>query len=373
MNISTNIIKNDEKAVFALRELYDSYGYTRYKMSKFEEYDLYARNKDFLISDNVITFNDMSGKLMALKPDVTLSIVKNSDDTDGVQKVYYNENVYRVSKGTGTFKELMQVGLECIGNIDDYCIAEVLLLAANSLKSISESSVLDISHLGIISGLIDTDDISSDDRKTLVECIGQKNTHGITEICKKAGIDKARANALCKLCALYGPASETLPQLEELGDIIDKSALARLYAVANALQAQGVGDVIRIDFSVVGDINYYNGVAFKGFVEGIPTAVLTGGQYDRLMQKMGRTSGAIGFAVYLDMLEELERNDTPYDVDTIVIYDEGCDPTKLLCAISELSKTGISVKAQKKIPQKLKYRRLMKFDGNEVTKIENNA
>lgn len=70
---------------------------------------------------------------MALKPDVTLSIIKNSKDTPGyVQKLYYNENVYRVSKGTKTFKEIMQVGLECIGDIDGYCISEVITLAGKA-------------------------------------------------------------------------------------------------------------------------------------------------------------------------------------------------------------------------------------------------
>ena len=99
MNIAETILQNDEKAVYRLRSLYRSYGYTPYKMSKFEEYDLYVRNKDFLVSDSVITFTDKSGKLMALKPDVTLSIIKNSRAEAGcVQKVYYNENVYRVSE-----------------------------------------------------------------------------------------------------------------------------------------------------------------------------------------------------------------------------------------------------------------------------------
>ena len=109
----------------ALRALYDRYGYRQYRMSKFEEYDLYARNKDFLISDHVITFTDLSGKLMALKPDVTLSIVKNSAPNSGIRKVYYNENVYRVSENTHQFKEIMQAGLECIGDIDLYDIFEI--------------------------------------------------------------------------------------------------------------------------------------------------------------------------------------------------------------------------------------------------------
>ena len=150
------ILKNEEKAIFALRSLYKSYGYLPFKMSKFEEYDLYAKNKDFLISDEVITFTDRSGKLLALKPDVTLSIVKNTADRpETIQKLFYNENVYRVSKSSRSFRELMQVGLEALGNVDDYCVAEVLELACRSLRSISARCVLEISHLGLLQELIE--------------------------------------------------------------------------------------------------------------------------------------------------------------------------------------------------------------------------
>ena len=104
MNISDKNLKAEERASFALRSLYAKYGYSQFKMSKFEEYDLYVRNKDFLISDGVITFTDTNGKLLALKPDVTLSIIKNCKDEDNsVQKMYYNENVYRVSGSTKSF------------------------------------------------------------------------------------------------------------------------------------------------------------------------------------------------------------------------------------------------------------------------------
>ena len=78
MNITDSILRREEKAIFSLRNLYEQYGYKKYKMSKFEEYDLYLENKSFLPSQQVITFTDLSGKLMALKPDVTLSIAKNA-------------------------------------------------------------------------------------------------------------------------------------------------------------------------------------------------------------------------------------------------------------------------------------------------------
>ncbi|MGN1418565.1 MAG: ATP phosphoribosyltransferase regulatory subunit, partial [Acutalibacteraceae bacterium] len=130
MDNLSSLLKNEERAVFALRSLYSKHGYLPYKMSKFEEYDLYVRNKDFLVSDSIITFNDKDGKLLALKPDVTLSIVKNTDDDPLCkQKLFYNENVYRVSGSTHSYKEIMQTGLECIGDIDLYDMTEVLLLA----------------------------------------------------------------------------------------------------------------------------------------------------------------------------------------------------------------------------------------------------
>ena len=124
------ILKNEERAVFELRSLYKQYGYLPYKMSKFEEYDLYVRNKDFLVSDSVITFNDTNGRLLALKPDVTLSIIKNSvSNKDYKEKLYYNENVYRISESTHQYKELMQTGIECIGDIDVNDIFEVVYSA----------------------------------------------------------------------------------------------------------------------------------------------------------------------------------------------------------------------------------------------------
>ena len=115
--MNDTLLKYEEKLNMSLRELYGAYGYLPFRMSRFEEYDLYVSNKSFLVSDSVITFTDTDGKLLALKPDVTLSIVKNCRPAEGtVEKLYYNENVFRVSRGTRDFREIMQTGLERIGD-----------------------------------------------------------------------------------------------------------------------------------------------------------------------------------------------------------------------------------------------------------------
>ena len=353
----------NEKVMFSLRSLYSSYGYSQYKMSRFEEYDLYARNKDFLISDSVITFTDTSGKLMALKPDVTLSIIKNiKDEPETLQKVFYNENVYRVSKGSHTYKEIMQAGLECFGDIDSYNICEVITLAAKSLKSISDSCVLDISHLGLLENVFESFSVPDFARSELIKLIGEKNTHELERLCEKLEIDSKSKETLKLLVSTAGSPDKVLPILEkELADKTDITPIIKLKAIFDAIE-ESVKPMLRIDFSVVNDIKYYNGIVFKGFIEGIPASVLSGGQYDKLMQKMNRRSGAIGFAVYLDMLERFNISSNEYDIENLLLYSENSDLSKLNRYVKNLLKEGQTVLACKQIPQNTKYHRLINFD-----------
>ncbi len=375
MRIENKLLRNDEKTIFELRSLYEKYGYAPYKMSKFEEYDLYVKNKDFLVSENIITFTDTSGKLMALKPDVTLSIIKSSQDTTGyTQKVYYNENVYRVSKSTDAFKEIMQVGLECIGDIDSYSIYEVLFLAMESLGVISDDFVLDISHMGIILEMIKELELESDDEKEILKCIGEKNAHQIMSICKMSGADMEKAEKVARLSHLYGSGEKVLKTLKEIAPKECSDAIDELENIVSLLEkSASCRGKIHIDFSVVNDMGYYNGIVFKGFVNTISEGILSGGQYDKLMKKMKRKSRAIGFAVYPDLLERLTEDDKEYDVDALVLYDENTDLKLLKGAVEKLTNEGKSVTAQKCVPDKLRYRQLLKINERGLEEIENDA
>ncbi|MBE5733461.1 MAG: hypothetical protein E7347_00245 [Clostridiales bacterium] len=348
-----------ERTVYALRALYGNYGFKKYRMSKFEEYDLYVRNKDFLVSDNVITFTDTDGKLLALKPDVTLSIIKNSDGADGdVQKVYYNENVYRVSKGTNSFKEFMQVGLECFGDIDDFEIAEVVMLANKSLATISSDYVLDISHLGLVKGVLDACGLSDQAKKKVLAFLGEKNAQGILSVCASENLSQNFIDILKSLVNVYGSPEKVLPLLKTFNLTAQTDqAIKQLEKIINSLKTLNLANNVRIDFSVVNDMNYYNGIVFKGFVSGIPVGVLSGGQYDNLMEKMGKKSRAIGFAVYLDELERL-YGANGFDVDVAICYADN-DVDQVNLAVETCIAQGKSVIALKKIPQTLKFKEMI--------------
>ena len=303
-----------EKIIFGLRQLYRSNGYSQYKMSKFEEYDLYAKNKDFLISDRVITFTDTNGKLMALKPDVTLSIIKNiKDPSDGVQKLFYNENVYRISKGNQSYKEIMQVGLECVGNIGPEDIRQVIVLAAKSLQSISGNCVLNITNLDLLSQVIRQAEQAGFKASDILECVEEKNEAGL----KKLELPENMQNVLSALIRATGAADQVLPELiSKLDGLWDTTSLQQLLQLVASVKDAQLRDMLQVDFSVISDINYYNGIVFKGFVEGVPSAVLSGGQYDKLMKKMKRRSSAVGFAVYLDMLDM--ATETPQEEENVL-------------------------------------------------------
>lgn len=375
MNMQEFPLSTQERVMFSLRGLYSSYGYIQFKMNKFEEYDLYARNKDFLISDHVITFTDLNGKLMALKPDVTLSMVKNSKDSpNSLQKLYYVENVYRGDKGTGGFKEIMQVGLECLGCVDDYCLSEVLSLAVQSLRNISQNSILDISHLGILSDFLDSIGIPQNAKSTVFQCIGAKNRHELAAVCRDCGVSEESIADLLKLTSLNGMPDVVLPQISEiLGDRIDTAALESLANVIRGLPDGPDKDMLRFDFSVVDDFHYYNGLVFKGFVQGIPQSVLSGGQYDKLMRKMGRKSDAVGFAVYMDILERLEQSRKSYDVDVVLLYDENADIKIVRKQADQMIRGGSSVMVQRTVPENIRYRQLMKIMDKEVKTLGNDA
>ncbi len=364
-------MKQEQQALLDLRELYGKFGYTQYKMSKFEEYDLYVRNKSFLVSDSVITFTDTNGKLMALKPDVTLSIVKNSRDLQGyVQKLYYDEHVYRISDKTSAYKEIPQVGLECLGDIDDYCIAEVLTLAAKSLSTFDKDYILDISNLDILSLVLDRIGISEAGRRALIECVSKKDIHDAERICSEDGIDAEKASLLSRLEACSGEVDAALEGLYSLFDDAEWTALVKRFGDILALLPK---ENIRIDFSVINDMNYYNGIVFQGFVPSIPTDVLSGGQYDNLMARMEKKSGAIGFALYLDRLESLVSPRKEFDVDALLLYGKDASSADVLAAVQKLTDEGLCVLAQKSIPERLTYRQLFKLTESGVQVIETNA
>jgi len=307
MELNLEILKPQERASLQLRVLYEQAGYRKYHMGRFEEYGLYQENRSFLSSEQVITFTDLDGRLLALKPDVTLSIAKNVQPAPGkCERCYYVENVYRPSLESHTFREISQMGLECIGAVDAGAMVQVVSLAIDSLAITGPEYVLELSHMGFVTGLLDAVGAPEPSRKRLMACLRDKNSHELQKIAAAAGLSRQGIDALCRLTGLSGPWETVLSAADELAlNAPMGDALGELRDICAALEAEGKTKNLKLDLSLVNDIDYYNGLVMQGYLAGLPRAVLKGGRYDPLIEQFTPGAKAVGFALYLDELERL--------------------------------------------------------------------
>lgn len=363
----------EEKITSSLCSLYSSYGYGRFKMNKFEQYSLYLENKDFIASDRVVTFTDSSGKLMALKPDVTLSIVKSAVDKKcSCEKVYYNENVYRPSKDSGELRELTQIGVESIGKLDIFALFEVIALAHKSLSLISDDYLLAVSHMGFLSAALE--DVTDGEKKNaILDCISKRNLHSLRDILADSSVDEKLSKCLMTIASVYGDLDNSIKLLEavSLNAKTDK-AISELKKLARLLQSADLYDKTVVDLSIVNDMNYYNGVTFQGFVNTVAQSVLSGGEYGKLLEKLNSNLDAVGFAVYIDTIERLTVKKT-CDADVLVLYSNGDENyfSRLKKCVDDLViNEKLSVRCSNVIPENIKCKKIMKFDGEVLKDVE---
>ena len=364
-----NSLPTEDRLPLELSKLYEQFGYQKYCMSKFEEYGFYSDNRDFLSTDGIIAFNNSAGKLMALKPDITLSIVKNARTLPFANaRYYYNENVYRISEDTHDCKEIKQCGIELLGNVDSHATAEIVLLALKSLDKIDSNFSLIISHIAFVSSALEDAGIIGERRRKILGFIKRKNRHDLVRFCDENKVDKAITERLIKISSISGNLNEVLPTLKELVTS-DKTAAAydELSALCDALCQMDLYKNLKFDLSVLNHLDYYNGILLQGYVKNSPSPVLSGGRYDSLAKKIRGDGGAFGFAVYLDGLNLHYPNKSKFDCDAIIIYDQS--DAKLLTAVNDMCKSGQKVRVERKMPDGVKAKKVFKYENGNLTEV----
>lgn len=362
MAIELDRLAWEDKIKLTLRALYERYGFCQYRMGKFEPYDMYYEHKEFLKSETVITFTDTAGRLMALKPDVTMSIVKSTQPDDDSRKLYYIENVFRMAPGSREYGEIGQIGIESIGGGDIYTEAETVLLAVRTLEAISPQYILNISHMGFVAAVLEACGFDEAERETALEALTHKNQHELMSLAETSGVSEGN----CALLRMTASVSDTVPRVleafrslplnREMETALDE--IARVYAV---LDTAGCAGNLRLDFTVVNNMDYYNGIVFRGYIENLPRAVLAGGRYDNLMRRFHKPQPALGFALYLGELTRAFTQPEPYDTDCLVIYGEA-SPETVMRAVAFLLEDGRDVRAEKTFPQNIRARRVYRLE-----------
>jgi ATP phosphoribosyltransferase regulatory subunit len=207
-----------------------------------------------------------------------------------------------------------------------------------------------------------------------LECIRGKNKHELKKRAQAAGITPAAAAMLMTAADLCGEFTATVKRARDIAITQNMTdALDQLEKVYELLAAAGQNEGVILDFSLVSDIDYYDGIVFQGYVQGVPRALLTGGCYGNLLKKFGRDLNAIGFAVYLNELNLLFRDRTKVDVDMLILYSDDSDAPALIRLADKLMDEGKRIRLEKNIRAELRYTALYRFENGTLTEVKENA
>lgn len=318
--MNANLI-NENSIVSNLINIYERFGFKKIKLSKFEDYNLYNNNKDFLQTEHILTFMNLNGNLKSLRPDVTLSIVKKvlKDNEKETQKIYYIEDIYKIV--SNEYEEIPQVGVEIIGKLNNYSNLEIISMAIESLKSINKNYILEISNIDFISAIFDEIDLEENLKIEILNNIYLKNKHDLEKLLNK-NVDNKYKKYILSFIELSGNYKDILKKLKSL--IINKKmqkSYEELKSLSFVFELYNNFDKILLDFSIESQLGYYNGIIFKGYIKESNDIILSGGRYDKLLNKFNSNKNAIGFAIYMDKL--YEKNKTSDYIDILILYKSG--------------------------------------------------
>lgn len=318
--MNANLI-NENSIVSNLINIYEKFGFKKIKLSKFEDYNLYNNNKDFLQTEHILTFMNLNGNLKSLRPDVTLSIVKKilKDNEKETQKIYYIEDIYKIV--SNEYEEIPQVGVEIIGKLNNYSNLEIISMAIESLKSINKNYILEISNIDLISAIFDEINLEENLKIEILNNIYLKNKHDLEKLLNK-NVDCKYKKYILSFIELSGNYKDILKKLKSL--IINKKmqkSYEELKSLSFVFELYNNFDKILLDFSIESQLGYYNGIIFKGYIKESNDIILSGGRYDKLLNKFNSNKNAIGFAIYMDKL--YEKNKTSDFIDILILYKSG--------------------------------------------------
>jgi ATP phosphoribosyltransferase regulatory subunit len=310
-----------------LTHLFRNRGYAEIITPEVEFYDSFLTGGCAIPQESMLKIIDRSGKICVMRPECTIPIARVAatklKDSPLPQRFYYNQNVYRSSRGNrGDDGERAQCGIELIGAKGVRADLEMLCMAVDALRSCGlEHFHIEIGHAGIYRALASEMRVDQETAEQIRTLIEGKSFAALKDFLAPYS-DRPTCSALNQLAYLFGGV-EVLDQAEALGSG-EEGTIAYLRTLYDLLDQAGYGPYIRFDLGLVHQIDYYTGVVFRGYVEGAGTAVLSGGRYDRLLEAFGRPAQATGFAVDVDAVAAcLPPVELPV-VDTIVYYELSC-------------------------------------------------
>lgn len=308
------IFEESKKRDFIIRNLeniYESFGYESIVTPTIEYYKTFFYEMERLKEEEVYKFFDSNGRILVLRPDMTIPIsrvVKSKmRDVELPIRLKYTSNVFNVNKSLGGKRnEYTDCGIEFIGEEGLGSDIEVLTLALEGIKSLGiKEFKLEIGNIKFFNSVSEKMNLKEEEREILANLIESKSLIELKEFLESLKIEEKYKEFLNNLPWLFGEVEvlDNAMQYAFNNEVIQSlNYMKKLYSI---LEALGYGENISFDLGMVPRVNYYTGIIFKGYIDGVGDTIVSGGRYDNLIKKEHEKIPAIGFSVNVDLLADV--------------------------------------------------------------------
>ena len=317
-----------ERTVQSLKKLFFSWGYLPVQTPLLDFYDTYKPFLDAAATEKIYRLIDREGDLLMLRSDVTLFLAKQLgqlQNRDLPLRIFYADNILRHEYAQLVSRnEFYQIGAELIGLCSHFADLEVLMLL---VKCLAEAGLADYRiHLGstaVFSSAFPK--LGEEELSPALKAVSRRNANPVRDLVSRRGGSKNEADFFAELFLYIGD-GEGLTGLLERGKSksfvsadLEKS-ITSLLVMWDELVKLKVSGLFRFDLSETASQNYYTGMVFQAYKDGIDSAFAMGGRYDKLLARFGFEAPAAGFSL---MLRKIERFLQPHTVDHVIEYAKG--------------------------------------------------
>lgn len=286
------------------------WGYQEIIPPTFEYLDVLAPGLEPDVIEQCYKFADRTtGRVLLLRPDVTAQIARivamGMAGTAPLHRLCYRTTVFRhAPEHAGREREIFQVGAELIGMDGIEADAEIVALMAACLTQIGLTQfTISLGHVGFFKSLLAKAGLSAESRKRAEQAAARKDLPRLEELCRVERIPRRTARAILETPGLCG-AEDVLERGFALAgrDQALRAPLDRLAQVYRLLASSGLRERLLLDLGEFRGFDYYDGVVFDVFAQGLGCEVGGGGRYDHLLGRFGRDLPSTGFAFDMDRL-----------------------------------------------------------------------
>ena len=319
------------------------YGYQDIQTPTFEFYDVFREEIGSTSTQELYKFFDRDGNILALRPDITPSVARAAatlfeGDDFPIRLCYAGNTFINHSSYQGRLKENTQLGAELIGLDSIEADAEMIAMVVNGLRAVGLSEFqVSIGHVDFISSLLKAADLNEAESLEIRSLITNRNYFGVDELLDSRAVKGSVKKAFRTLPELVGGPEVLEQALSAAPDLNAQMGVKRLQQIYRLLKMYGAEDHISFDLSMSGNYGYYSGIIFRAYTYGTGDAVVRGGRYDHLLEKFGKNTPSIGFAVIIDeLMSALSRQKIRTEAAhrNLIVYTEATEEQAIAMARS---------------------------------------